>query len=105
MTKQIDCIMGTRDLKFKTWYLNKVRLRAWDHYPVVGKVEGKEVRQVQGKEGWAGWVPNTEEERQKFKTRVLRPEGPRVCMDSGQDGRREGERFLAGKAGGGGHDD
>ena len=67
--KHIDYIMGPRDL------LNKGRLGAWDHYPVVVKVEGKELKLVQGENGWAGWVSNTEEERRKLKTQVFCPEG------------------------------
>ena len=26
-----------------TWYLNNARIRSWDHFPVVVKVEGKEM--------------------------------------------------------------
>ena len=42
--KQLDYIMGPRDLRSTTWYLNKVRLRTWDHFSVVVKIEGKDLR-------------------------------------------------------------
>ena len=32
--------MGPRDLRSTPWYLNKVRLPTWDHFPVVVKTEG-----------------------------------------------------------------
>ena len=37
-----------RDLQFKTWYLNKARLRNWDHCPVAVIIEGKELRGMKG---------------------------------------------------------
>ena len=40
--KQLDYILGPRDVISSTWYLNKVRIRTWDHFPVVVKIEGKE---------------------------------------------------------------
>ena len=64
---------GSRDLKCKTWYLNKARLSAWDLYPVLVKIEEKEMKIVQGKKGWAGWISRTEEERWKFEKQVLCP--------------------------------
>ena len=39
--KQIDCIMGPKDIRSTTWYLNRVRFGTWDHFPVVTKVEGR----------------------------------------------------------------
>ena len=50
-----------------------------------------ELEQVQGTKKSAGWVPNSEEERRKSKTRVMRPEGFRAWVTTG-------------KAGGGGDD-
>ena len=38
---------------------------------MVVKIEGRELKQVKGRTGWAGWAPNTEDERGKFKSRVL----------------------------------
>ena len=29
--KQLDHIMGPKDIRSTTWYLNKVRVRTWDH--------------------------------------------------------------------------
>ena len=48
--KQIDYVMGPRDLQFKTWGLNRARLRNWDHYLELGvKGDGKELRVREGK--------------------------------------------------------
>ena len=41
--KQIECILGPRDLTFNTWFFNKDRLRAWTHYPVVAGRMGTEI--------------------------------------------------------------
>ena len=54
----------------EVWHLNKARLRTWDRYPVWAKTEGRELKQARKRKGWAGWVPNTKEERGKFKTRI-----------------------------------
>ena len=54
--KQYEYIMEPRDLRFTTWYLNKVRLRTWDHFPVVVKIEGKDLRTKNGVKSWAGWI-------------------------------------------------
>ena len=64
--KQLDCIMGPRDLRSTTWYLNKMRLRTWDIFPVVVKIDGKDLRPKRGGKGWAGWIPRFEDERIKF---------------------------------------
>ena len=44
---------------------------SWDHYPVAVRIEGRELREVKGRTGWAGWLPNEEDERRKFRSRVL----------------------------------
>ena len=33
-------VMGPKDIRSMTWYLNRVRLRTWDHFPVMTRVEG-----------------------------------------------------------------
>ena len=48
--KQFHCVMGPRDL---TWFLDHVRLRIWDRFLVVGKIEGKDLRAKKGVKGWA----------------------------------------------------
>ena len=50
------------------------------------KIEGNEVKVMKRRKGWAGWVPESEEERQKFKKQVLCPEGSRAWVDGGQEG-------------------
>ena len=47
--------MGPRDAIASTWYLNTVRIRTWDHFPVVVKFEGREMKfQKRKKAGQAG---------------------------------------------------
>ena len=47
-------------------YLNKVRLRTWDHFPVIVNIEGRDVKTKKVVIGWAGWIPRSEAERSKF---------------------------------------
>ena len=82
--KQLDYIMGPRDLVFKTRYLNKTRIRTWDHFPVVVKIEGREMRVRKGKKVWAGWTPVSENEERKFQERCLCPDGSRSCCDANE---------------------
>ena len=82
--------MGLRDLQSRTWSLNKTRMRTWDHFPVVVKIDGRELRVKKGKKGWAGWVPKSEDERQKFQELVLCPDGSREWVNDGQAGGLEG---------------
>ena len=56
--KQLNYIMGPRDLVFKTWCWNTTRIRAWDHVPVVVKIEGREIRVRKGKKGVGGLDPS-----------------------------------------------
>ena len=58
--------------------MGKARLRAWDHYPVAVKIEGKELK--------VGCVLKSEEMIQKFKKQVLCPEDSRSWVDCGQEG-------------------
>ena len=44
--KQLDDIMGPRDLHSTTKYLNKVRLRSWDHFLVMVRIDGKDQRKM-----------------------------------------------------------
>ena len=68
-------IMGPRDLVVKTWYLNKTRICTWDHFPVVVKIEGREMRVRKGKKGWACWTPVSEDVERIFQELCLCPEG------------------------------
>ena len=43
-------------------------------------VGGRELKQVKGRKGWAGWMPRSEEETKKFRSRVICPEGPRAWL-------------------------
>ena len=54
------------------------------HYPVLVK-NGQELRVRKEKKGWAVWAPYSEEERQKFKRRVLCFEDSRTWVDGGQE--------------------
>ena len=53
---QIDFFLGPRDHRFKTFFffLNRVRLRNWDHFLVVVKIEGQELKVKKGEQSWQG---------------------------------------------------
>ena len=55
--KQLVFLMELRDLVFTTWFLNKSRIRTWDHFPVVVKIKGREMRVRKEKKGRTGWTP------------------------------------------------
>ena len=82
--KQLDCIMGPRGVIASTWYLNKVRIRTWDHFPVV-KIEEKEMRIRKGKKSWAGWTPVSDVEEKKFQELSLCPDGTRSWIEDVKD--------------------
>ena len=42
--KQLDYTMGPRDIRSTAWYLNQVRLRTRDHFPVITRIEGRELK-------------------------------------------------------------
>ena len=65
--KQLDYIMGPKDKCSATWYLNKVRLRTWDHFSVTNTTEGCELRTKKGLKGWSGWAPKSGAEKSSFK--------------------------------------
>ena len=71
--------MGPRDLQPTTQYLKRTRLRTWDRFPVVVKIDGKELRVKKGKKGWAGWIPKSEDEKQKFQE-YWSPTDAALCM-------------------------
>ena len=70
---QLDEILGPRNLRSETWYLNQVRIRTWDHFLVITKVEGNELKTKKCVKGWAGWTPVSEAEKVKFQDLVLCP--------------------------------
>ena len=71
--KQLDYIMGPKDLRSVTWYLNQVRIRTWDHFLVITRVDGREIGTKMLVKGWAGWTPVSEGEMAKFQALVLYP--------------------------------
>ena len=79
--KQLDYIMEARDLVSTTWYLNKTRKRTWDHFPVVVKIDGRDMRVRKGKKRWAGLTPVSQDEKRKFKELCLCPDGSRSWCD------------------------
>ena len=82
--KQLDYVMGPRHLVSTTWYLNKTRIRTWDHFPVVVKIEGREMRVRKGKKGGrVGPQFQTDEER-KFKELCLCPGGRAAWYDTNE---------------------
>ena len=42
--KQLDYIMGPKDIRSTTWYLNQVKLHTRDHFPVITRIEGRELK-------------------------------------------------------------
>ena len=73
LKKQLDYIMGPKDICSTTWYLNKVRLRTRDHFPMISRVEEHELRTKIGVKEWAGWISESEVEKVKFQELVLCP--------------------------------
>ena len=47
-------------------------------FPVIVKIEGKDLRTKNGVKGWAGWIPGSEVEESKFQELVLCPSGDRT---------------------------
>ena len=86
--KQLDYFLGPRNLPSETWYLNQVRIRTWEHLPVITRVEGQELSTKKCVKGWAGWTPVSEGEVAKFQELVLRPRGARdeVVLCEAEDG-------------------
>ena len=75
------------------------RLRTWDHFPVVVKIDGKESKGKKGKKGLAGWIPKTENDGQKFQEQVLCPAASREWMhDDGEGGLEALQARLEGAA-------
>ena len=83
--KQLDYNIAPRDIMASTWYLNKVRIRTWDHFPVVVKIEEKEMRMRKGKKSWAGWSTVSDVEEKKFQELCLCPAGTRSWIDDVKD--------------------
>ena len=52
--QHLDYIMGPKDIRSTTWYLNKVRLRTWDHFQVITRIEGREPRTKKGSQRMGG---------------------------------------------------
>ena len=76
--KQLDYIMWPRDFHSTTRYLNKVRQRTCDHFSVVVKIEGEDLRTKMGVKDWAGWIPRSDVENSKIQELVLCASGGRT---------------------------
>ena len=70
---QLDYVMGPKDIRSTTWNLSRVRFRTWDHFPVITKIDGCELKTKRRVQGWAGWATVSEAEKAKFQKLVLRP--------------------------------
>ena len=64
--EQTDYIMEPSDLQFKTSCLNRTWMGTWDHFPVVVKIDGKELRVQEGREERVGF-PNLRVTDRSFK--------------------------------------
>ena len=90
--KQLDHIMGPKYIRSTTWYLHQVRLRTWDHFPVITRIEGPELKTKKRVKGWARWTPVSEAEKAKFQEAVLCPRcdhgetAPRGAEDDDDEG-------------------
>ena len=67
--EQLDYVIGPKDIRSTTWYLNWMRFRTWDHT----KIEGRELKTKKRVKAWAGWAPVSVSEKAKFQELVLRP--------------------------------
>ena len=65
--------MGPKNLRSVTGCLNQVRIRTLDHFPVITRVEGREIRTKKRVKGWAGWTPVSQGEMVKSQELVLCP--------------------------------
>ena len=70
-----DYVIGPKNLRSVTCYLKQVRICTWDHFLVITRVEGREIRTKKRVNGWAGWTPVSEGEAVKFQELVLCPRG------------------------------
>ena len=83
--KQLDYILGPRNLRSETWYLNQVRIRT-----LITRVEGQEIRTKKRVKRWAGWTPVSEGDVAKLQELVLHLRGARdeVALREAEDGER-----------------
>ena len=44
-------------------------------------IDGKELRTKKGKNGWAAWIPTSEDEMCKYQELTLNPGDARDCVD------------------------
>ena len=92
----VSCLQNTAPLHHGAEG-HELRLRSWDHFSVVTKIEGRELRTKKGVKGWAGWpgwACKSEAGKIKFQELVLCPRSDRdqaVLRDGDDD---EGLAFL-----------
>ena len=68
-----DHIMEPGDILSTTCDLNRTSLTTWYHFPVVVKIDGKQLKAKKRKKGWAGWIPKSEDDRHKFQKLAFCP--------------------------------
>ena len=51
----------------------ELRLRTWDHFLVISRVQGRELKTKKCVKGWARWILTSEAEKTKFQELVLCP--------------------------------
>ena len=64
----------------------KTRFRTCDNFPVLVKIDGKQLRVTKGKKGWADRISQTEVDEQKFQEPALCPNGSPEWVEDGQEG-------------------
>ena len=73
--KQLDFYHGPNELALGDLVSKQVKIRTWDHFLVITRVEGQEIPTKKRVKGWAGWTPVSEGEVAKFQELVLHPQG------------------------------
>ena len=68
------------------WHLNKEKLRVGIIIQWVVRIQGRGVKQVEARKGWAGSVPHTRGEWRKFKNSVLFSEVSPASVREGDNG-------------------
>ena len=79
-------IMGPKDIRSTTWYLNQVKRRTWHHFPVITRIEGREFNTRKCVKSWAGWTPVSDAEKAKFQVLCPRNDHKEAALRDADNG-------------------